>query len=278
MVSVINGGDRLRAAINAAVRQATLDGRPEALAPLQAVIKVRACRHSQSTVLEDPRAPLFTSPHCLGFFKRNHGNDLLRCTQVCQRPNGTCPVLDEGAASQCIPSYWHVLLLTQGWVAHKDVTNTLNSSLYEGGEIKDSASEDVRRARARINTLKNRLKGLLQNQAGEATEQGGRVCLAVPAQDANRPGCMLLGAAPGVAYIEPAAAVPHNNELEIARSEVRAVASCCLPDLIRFCMAPAVQAHMLCQRRLHCCTCVLQRGHRVACTSEGESKGRGTVA
>mmetsp|Transcript_17496 Transcript_17496/g.52525 ORF Transcript_17496/g.52525 Transcript_17496/m.52525 type:complete len:757 (+) Transcript_17496:125-2395(+) len=146
VVSVINGGDRLRAAINAAVRQATLDGRPEALAPLQAVIK--------------------------------------------------------------------------GWVAHKDVTNTLNSSLYEGGEIKDSASEDVRRARARINTLKNRLKGLLQNQAGEATEQGGRVCLAVPAQDANRPGCMLLGAAPGVAYIEPAAAVPHNNELEIARSEL----------------------------------------------------------
>lgn len=53
--------------------------------------------------------------------------------------------------------------------------------------------------------------------------QGGRLCLAVPSSDAQPKGILLGGSsAAGVAYVEPQAAVPLNNELAAARGEAYA--------------------------------------------------------
>lgn len=51
--------------------------------------------------------------------------------------------------------------------------------------------------------------------------QGGRVCIAVPGNDANPLRGILLASDGGVSYIEPAAAVSANNDLAAARGEVQ---------------------------------------------------------
>lgn len=102
----------------------------------------------------------------------------------------------------------------------RGVAAAVDAALQEGGGIKDAASEHVRRARARVSTLQGRLRALLQNQPGEVTEHGGRVCVAVPAAKGSPPRGILLGGSAGLSYVEPASAVPANNDLAAARGEV----------------------------------------------------------
>lgn len=148
VVSVVQGGSKLRTAITAVVKQAQGDARPDALQPLAASVKN--------------------------------------------------VVVDRGVAA------------------------AIEAAIREDGAVRDSASDAVRRTRGRVTTLQGRLRGILQNQPGEVTEQGGRVCIAVPGSDANQPRGILLASDGGVSYIEPAAAVAANNELAAARGEAAA--------------------------------------------------------
>lgn len=110
----------------------------------------------------------------------------------------------------------------KGVVVDRGVAAAIDGAIREDGGVRDSASDGVRRARSRVTTLQGRLRGILQNQPGEVTEQGGRVCIAVPGNDANPPRGILLASDAGVSYIEPAAAMDANNELAAARGEVAA--------------------------------------------------------
>lgn len=56
----------------------------------------------------------------------------------------------------------------------------------EDGRVRDTASEEVRRTRARVTTLANRIRSILRGYAGEVTEVGGRLALAVAQSDADR--------------------------------------------------------------------------------------------
>lgn len=53
----------------------------------------------------------------------------------------------------------------------KAVAGAIDGGLKEDGFVREAASEDVRRTRGRVATLKNRLRALLSNQPGEVTEQ-----------------------------------------------------------------------------------------------------------
>ncbi len=55
----------------------------------------------------------------------------------------------------------------------------------EDGRVRDSASEEVRRTRARVVTLANRVRGVLRGYPGEVTEVNGRLALAVAKADAG---------------------------------------------------------------------------------------------
>ncbi len=57
----------------------------------------------------------------------------------------------------------------------KAVAGAIDGGLTEDGVVKESASEDVRKARARVATLRGRLRALLGNQPGEVTEQVRRM-------------------------------------------------------------------------------------------------------
>lgn len=57
----------------------------------------------------------------------------------------------------------------------KAVAGAIDGDLKEDGAVKESASEDVRKARARVATLRGRLWALLGNQPGEVTEQVRRM-------------------------------------------------------------------------------------------------------
>lgn len=55
----------------------------------------------------------------------------------------------------------------------------------EDGRVRDTASEEVRRTRARVTTLANRVRGILRGYPGEVTEVNGRLALAVAKADAG---------------------------------------------------------------------------------------------
>lgn len=59
----------------------------------------------------------------------------------------------------------------QGVVVDRGVATAIDGAITEDGSVRDSASDNVRRARNRVTTLQGRLRGILQNQAGEVTEQ-----------------------------------------------------------------------------------------------------------
>ena len=52
----------------------------------------------------------------------------------------------------------------------------INAAIGEDGRVRDSASEEVRRARGKVMTIEGRIRGVLKNQGGEVTEQVRRFC------------------------------------------------------------------------------------------------------
>ncbi|EFN53577.1 hypothetical protein CHLNCDRAFT_136763 [Chlorella variabilis] len=103
-----------------------------------------------------------------------------------------------------------------------ELAAAVGSAIEESGAVRESASEEVRRARARVRTIEGRIRGILKGYQGEVTEQGARMCVAVPASPDGPPKGILLGSGPGGStwYIEPPAAVPLNNDLAAARGEL----------------------------------------------------------
>ncbi|KAI7845433.1 hypothetical protein COHA_000985 [Chlorella ohadii] len=103
-----------------------------------------------------------------------------------------------------------------------ELAGAIGSTIEESGSVRESASEEVRRARGRVRTIEGRLRGILKGHHGEITEQSGRLCVAVPASPDGPPKGILLGSGPGGStwYVEPPAAVPLNNELAAARGEL----------------------------------------------------------
>ncbi|KAG1661302.1 hypothetical protein FOA52_008649 [Chlamydomonas sp. UWO 241] len=98
----------------------------------------------------------------------------------------------------------------------------VKSAIDDEGKVVDSASEALGAKRMRVRQLTQRLSSLLRGYGvGEVSEQGGRLCVAVISGSKMPPGSMVLGSSPGgsMLYVEPAAAVPQNNELGGARAE-----------------------------------------------------------
>ena len=110
-----------------------------------------------------------------------------------------------------------------------DVPTTIASDVAfcveHGGQVREGASDDVRKAAGKVRTLENRLRGILKNHGDEIEEHGGRLCVLVPAMKGNTPpkGSVQVGTKIGgsVWIIEPAAAVNINNDLISARNSLK---------------------------------------------------------
>ena len=93
----------------------------------------------------------------------------------------------------------------------------------DSGSVRESASDDVRRAAGRVRTLENRLRGILKNWGEAIEEQGGRLCVVLGMGVSPPKGSVMVGGRMGgAAVIEPPAAVNINNDLVQARSELKA--------------------------------------------------------
>lgn len=117
-----------------------------------------------------------------------------------------------------------------------DVAVNITATIEESGNVKEGASDEVRKALGKIRTLENRLRGILKNSGDEIEEHGGRLCVVVPNQGRGPPkGSVTVGAKLGGAawVIEPPAAVNINNELVEARNELRIAEETVLWNLTR---------------------------------------------
>lgn len=110
-----------------------------------------------------------------------------------------------------------------------DVPTTIASDVAfcveHGGQVREGASDDVRKAAGKVRTLENRLRGILKNHGDEIEEHGGRLCVLVPAMKGNLPpkGSVQVGTKIGgsVWIIEPSAAVNINNDLMSAQNSLK---------------------------------------------------------
>ncbi|KAL0045927.1 hypothetical protein WJX82_008672 [Trebouxia sp. C0006] len=107
---------------------------------------------------------------------------------------------------------------------HSQVVKNVSACVSEDGDIRDSASDEVRQSRGKLQAVENRLKAILKGHSGEVSEMSGRLCVVLPASQQGPPKGILLGTSPGggAFYIEPPSAVPLNNELAAARGEAAA--------------------------------------------------------
>ena len=108
--------------------------------------------------------------------------------------------------------------------------------IEESGKVKESASDDVRKASGRVRTLESRVRGILKNSGEQIEEHGGRLCVVVSAQGRAPPkGSVTVGGKLGGSawVIEPPAAVSINNELVSAKQDLRVAEEAVLWDLTR---------------------------------------------
>ena len=116
------------------------------------------------------------------------------------------------------------------------VAVNIAAKIDESGHVKESASDDVRKALGKVRTLENRLRGILKNSGDEIEEHGGRLCVVVSGQGRGPPkGSVTVGVKlGGSAYvIEPPAAVNINNDLINLKNELRIAEETVLWDLTR---------------------------------------------
>ena len=62
----------------------------------------------------------------------------------------------------------------QGISDHKTLEVAVNRAIAEGGIVREDASEDVSRTRARVRSVESKLRNALKGMPGEMSEQ---VCL-----------------------------------------------------------------------------------------------------
>lgn len=105
-----------------------------------------------------------------------------------------------------------------------EIVSEIGFTVREDGSVREAASDEVKKAAGKVRTLEGRIRGILKSAVGEVSEYGGRMCIAVPASPDGPPRGILLGSGPGGStwYVEPAAAVPLNNELAGAKGELAA--------------------------------------------------------
>ena len=114
------------------------------------------------------------------------------------------------------------------------VAADIAAKLEESGAVKESASDDVRRAAGRVRTLENRVRGILKNWGEAIEEHGGRLCVVLGMGATPPKGSVTVGGKlGGAAVIEPPAAVNINNDLVQARSELKAAEDAVLWELTK---------------------------------------------
>lgn len=110
-----------------------------------------------------------------------------------------------------------------------EVTKAISKTLDEDGNVKDSASPDLQRARVQYRMLgakvQDLLRSMLKEQEGNATPQeiDGRFCIAVSSENQKDfPGLLLRSSGHGgsTSYIEPVALVSLNDKLAEARASI----------------------------------------------------------
>ncbi|GMH32402.1 hypothetical protein BSKO_00236 [Bryopsis sp. KO-2023] len=124
---------------------------------------------------------------------------------------------------------------------NRDLKRMIEDAVDEQGALKDNASSDLRDFRTRYRTVKNRLEQVLRGYGGEVTERGGRLCLGLPSDANVPPGALMLGSSlkQGIVYVEPQAALEHNNRLAAAYGEMKAAEEAVLWDLTSHCVDAA---------------------------------------
>ena len=106
---------------------------------------------------------------------------------------------------------------------NSDLASEIAFSIQEDGSVRESASEDVRKAASRLRTIEGRIMNMLKGGVGEVSEYGGRLCLAIPlSSEADPASGVLLGSGRGggLRYVEPSAAVALNNERASVKNEL----------------------------------------------------------
>ncbi len=102
----------------------------------------------------------------------------------------------------------------------------IGAAIDEHGAVRDSASDEVKRAAAKLRTAEARLAAVLRSAPGEPAEHAGRGCVATPpAPGGAPPRGVLLGVAPGAGgawFVEPPAAAPLNDAVAAARAALAA--------------------------------------------------------
>lgn len=112
--------------------------------------------------------------------------------------------------------------------AQPEVTKAIWKIVDEDGNVKDSASSDLQRARVQHRMLETKvqelLRSMLREQEGNASTQkvDGRFCIAVSSENQKMfPGLLLQSGSGGsTSYIEPLALVSLNDKLAEARASI----------------------------------------------------------
>ena len=63
--------------------------------------------------------------------------------------------------------------LLQGLPVHQKVVSEIGAAIGEDMQVRDTASEEVRRTRNKCRTLEGRLRAILKGASGEVSEQVG---------------------------------------------------------------------------------------------------------
>jgi len=98
----------------------------------------------------------------------------------------------------------------------KGLARDVATSIDEGGEVRDGASEALRSARLGARTAAARARAAVKSAGGEVVERAGRFCVALPDGAVPPRGAVLLASSGGLAFYEPPSAVGPNNALAAA--------------------------------------------------------------
>lgn len=73
-----------------------------------------------------------------------------------------------------------------------ELVGDIGSAIEESGAVRESASDEVRRARIRVRTIEGRIRGILK-VGGWAGEGGDEACWSVPFCPSRRQAALTLG-------------------------------------------------------------------------------------
>jgi hypothetical protein len=111
--------------------------------------------------------------------------------------------------------------LVEAIFPHPEIVKAIENVIDEMGEVKDSASPELRKARQQVVSSEERLKELLggfSDRGGKVVVRNDRMCLSInSAFRESVPGLLIGSGGDGSLFVEPPAAVSLNNKLTEAR-------------------------------------------------------------